>query len=105
MAESLPQFESKDDLGTTQQFTGSVGTSNASIPAVAGNAISEVLIRNPTSNLITKNLLFSFDGGTTFQSLSTGEAIIWTMKGRPTQIIIKGSAAATNYEVILNREP
>lgn len=106
MVHNPSQFEVADDLGTTSMFGGSVGAGNTSIPTVAGNQINEVMIRNPSANGILKNLLYSFDGGTTFFTLTAGEFILWTMKGNAQkQVIIKGNIAAVAYEILMNREP
>lgn len=106
MSDVLPSFETKDLQGTTGHFNGTVGTSAIDVPAVAGNPISEVLIKNPTSNTpITKVLKVSFDGGVTYLSLSVGEFIIWPVKGELTQFKIQGSVAGVEYEILLNREP
>jgi hypothetical protein len=110
MAHASPEFETQDILGKTLPFTGNVGTSNLTLPVVSQGKISDVLIRNPDTNLITKKLFLSFDGGTTFFSLSRGEFIGWSPKNNASnmpinQIVIKGSAAATDYEIIINVEP
>jgi hypothetical protein len=105
MADLLPQFENKDIYGTTSQFVGSVGITAISIPTVATTAISEIMVRCPNQTPNSKRLLFSFDGGTTFQTLAPGEFIIWSLKGSLTQIQIKGNVATVDYEVLLNQEP
>lgn len=110
MAHNAPDFETKDVLGKTLPFSGTVGTSNLTLPAVSQGKISECLIRNPDTNLITTKLLLSFDGGLNFFSLSRGEFLAWSPKNDASnnpinQIVIKGSAATTKYEIIINVEP
>lgn len=91
--------------GSTDHFNGTVGTSSVAIPASAGNVISEVLIRNPKSNSILKDLLVSFDGGTTFFTISRNDYLVWGPRDNLTQIYIKGNLASTDYEIIMNRLP
>lgn len=86
---------------TVDHFNGTVGTTAIQIPSSAGDDISEVLIHNTTS--ANRDLLISFDGGTTFKTLTPDANIIWNVKEGITQIHIKGSAAATSYEIVMNR--
>jgi hypothetical protein len=104
MVDVAPEFESRDNIGTTSQFTSTVGTSPVSIPSVAGGRISEVFIHNPASNPKNSILYFSMDGGTTFTSLPWNSTFGWTPKGSVTQIQIKADAAGRNYEIVMNRE-
>jgi hypothetical protein len=105
MADVAPQFEVQDNLGSTSHFNGTVGTSSTAIPTTPGSPIADVMISCLVSNTPTKNLLVSFDGGTNFFTLTPGTAMSWTMRGSATQFHIKGSAASTAYEIIVNREP
>ena len=105
MVDAAPQFETEDLLGTTSQYSGVVGVSPVTIPASAGTVIAEALVRCVSSNLITKSLSVSFDGGTTYLVLTPGEFIGWSLKGGVTQLYIKGSVASVAYEIVLNREP
>ena len=89
--------------GTTTPFTSTVGTTAISIPTVAGTVITDVMVRCPVQTPNTKKLLYSFDAGTTFFTLTVGEFIIWELQGGITQIQIKGSVASVVYEVLLNR--
>lgn len=105
MTDITPQFEVEDLSGTTNHFNGTVGTSAVPIPASAGNTISEVLVENSFTNSSNKQLLVSFDGGTTFKNLGgPGASLVWSPKGRMTQIYIKGNSASVSYEIIINRE-
>jgi hypothetical protein len=110
MGHQNPDFETKDVLGKTLQYAGSVGTSNLALPDPSVGKISEFLLRNPDTNAITEKLLVSLDGGTTFFGLARGEFIGWTPKNNASnmpieQLVIKGSTAAVDYELILNIEP
>jgi hypothetical protein len=105
MSISVGAVETEDLIGTTDQFSGSVGTSNANVPASAGNVIAEALVRCSSDQANSRRLSVSFDGGTTFLVLSPGEFVGWGTKGGLTQIVIKGNVASVDYEVILNREP
>lgn len=105
MADVLPQFENKDLVGSTTQFVGTVGTTAILVPTVATFAISECLVRCPNQSPNTRRLLYSFDGGVNFGTLSPGEFIGWSLKGSPLQIQIKGNVAGVLYEVLVNREP
>lgn len=96
--------EIKDLVGSTSQYSGTVGTTPISIPTVAGNALSEVLIRCPVQTPNTVYISVSFDGGANFLRLSVGEFMGWSLKGGITQIQIKGNTAGVAYEVIANRE-
>lgn len=110
MAHASPDFETKDVLGKTLPFTGTVGTSNLTLPVTSQGKISEMLLRNPDTNNVTTKLFLSFDGGTTFIGLGRGEFIGWAPKNNASnmpieQVVIKGSVALTNYEMIINVEP
>jgi hypothetical protein len=95
---------SANTSGTTHHFNGTVSTTPASIPAVAGNVITSIYIEN-FNNLGGVNLLISFDAGTTFKTIERDAALYVEPKGDLTQVVIKGSSATTNYEIILNRKP
>lgn len=101
MADLGSNFEGSDLTGSTDHFSGSVGTSMISVPASPGNAIAEVLVRNSDEN---NNLLVSFDSGSNFFTLLPLDAMLWSLKGNKTEIEIKGSAAGVGYEIIMNRE-
>lgn len=100
-----PQIGLAEDVGTTTQYAGTVGTTAILIPSVAGGAISSFLVRCPSqSGSPTKSVSFSFDN-VTYQKLNSGEALGWSPMGNIQQIYIKGSGASILYEVIINREP
>lgn len=89
--------------GSTDHFNGSVGTTAIDIPSSPGGIIQSVLIDN-TNNSNAKTVLVSFDSGTNYKTISAGGVLSWITKGNMTQIKIKGGAASTNYEIIMNRE-
>lgn len=93
-----------EDTGTTTQYAGSVGVTAINIPTAAGDPIVTCLVRCPAQTPNTRRLLYSFDGGVTFHTLSPGEYIGWSLRGAKTQIQIKGNVASVVYEVTLNRE-
>jgi len=105
MANVAPQFETSESLGSTAHYNGTVGTTAVSVPAVAGNAIADVMISNLDSNANSKKLLVSFDGGTNFTTLSAGASLPWTVRGGITQIKVKGSVASVAYEILMNLQP
>ena len=104
MVDLAPEFEITDRLGTTDQFDGTVDTLGVQVPAVAGNSISEIMVRSALSNPTAVKLLVSFDGGTTFFTLNRSESITWGLKGDILQIDIKASSSTADYEIIMNRE-
>lgn len=107
MTESTPQFEIADKLGSTSQYSGSVNQSGTFLPAVAGDPIDGVSIRNAIDQPFASRLEFSYDGGTSWCRLAVGEARDDELRGDTTQIKIRAAGALTtcNYEVIMNRGP
>lgn len=96
-------METQDLIGTTAHYNGIVGTTQINIPTTAGNVISEVLLKCPAQSG-QKQCFISFDGGTNFFTLEEGEFIGWAYKGEQKQVQIKGSAASTEYQIIVNFE-
>lgn len=110
MSHQTPDFETKDVLGTTQHANSSVGLVSALIPAIAGSKISNILVRNPSTNDINTILYVALDAGTTYFSLKRGEFVVWTPKNNSSnmpinQIRVLGSVALTYYEIIMDFEP
>jgi len=100
------QFEQKDIVGETVHNNQTVGTTVVAVPAVADKAIAEALIRCPTGQPGNKQCLVSFDSSIgPFLTLSEGEFVGWSIKGYKTQFWIKGAAASTDVETIINFEP
>jgi hypothetical protein len=104
MVDLAPEFESRDNFGTTSSFVSTVGTTAINVPGAASGRISEFYIHNPASNSASTIIQFSIDGGTNYHSLPWNSAITWTPKGNVTQIKIKANAASKNYEALLNIE-
>jgi len=104
MVDLPPQYEFRDGLGSSTPYAGTVGTTAISLPTVAGTKITEFFVRCPNQTPVSRKLLYSIDAGVTFFELSTGESIMWSLKGSVTQIQIKGSVANVSYEVFLNRD-
>lgn len=98
------ESEHRDLEGATNQYNGSVGASPVSIPAFAGNVISEVIIQN-TSVGVLQILQVSLDGGANYFSLRRNSHLGWSVKGYQTQIRIRSANAfSVNYEAIINFE-
>ena len=99
------EVEFKDTAGTTDPFTGSVGTTPTNIPASAGNQIEELSIRCTVDQPNATRLEFSIDAGTNWFRLRVGESRDEEPREGLTQIQLRaaGSLATANYEVIMNR--
>lgn len=95
-----PQFESKDNDGSTTVESGTATTTPASVPLVAGKVISGYAIDNLGSN----SILVSFDGGTTFRTIEKKSYESWNIKGSITQIVVKTLSSTSGYEIMLNLE-
>ena len=89
-------------VSVTSQFNATIGTTPVNVPATDGNFIREVLIHNVSTG--NKDILVSFDDGTTFKVLTPDASIIWDIKKERKHIVVKGSAASSDYEIIMNRE-
>lgn len=107
MTDSIPQFEITDQIGSTDMFSGTVDGTGINLPAVAGDPIDEIGIRNPVDQPFASRLEFSYDGGTNWFRLAVGEAREDELRGYKTQIRIRaaGSLTTCKYEVIMNRGP
>jgi hypothetical protein len=103
-ADEEPSSEIQDLSGSTAHFSGTASTSVTTIPAVANKIISEVFYKCDTQTPITKLCLISFDNGTSWLSLSVGEAIAWSVKGRIKQIKVKASTTGVTYQGLINYE-
>lgn len=109
MAHTPPEMDTRDTLGKTIHYSGSVGLTSALVPPTSGDKLASVIVRNPSTNGINTTLKVAFDGGTTYITLSRGEFVGWYPKsnasGTPiTQIRVLGSVAVTNYEIIMDFE-
>jgi len=106
MSLSHSVVETQDDLGTTDSFVASVGTTATNVPASAGENIEELSIRCAVDQPSNRRLEFSLDGGTTFFRLKVGESREEEPRGNLKQIKVRaaGSGVTTvNYEIIMNR--
>lgn len=105
-ADTVPQFEQTDIVGTTTNLSGTVGTTAIAIPTVAGNPIAEAFIRAPNQTPNTRRLQVSFtSSGGPWVTLSPGEFMAWSLKGKLTQFWIIANVAGVEYEIIINRDP
>lgn len=105
MADDIPQFETEERVGTTDPYTGNVGTSWTAIPSVAGTEIQSFTVVNDVDNDITDWIEISLDAGTTVMDrIYPSGSLSHLIKGAKTQIHIRAAAASVGYKVILNRE-
>jgi len=111
MAHQTPDFETKDVLGKTKHFNGTLLTTSSNlIPSVTEGKISSVIVRNPATNQVNDKIYVAFDGGTTYLTLSRGEFVGWSPKsnssGTPIQQIrLYSSRDGAAFESIFDFEP
>lgn len=107
MVHSTPQMEITDQVGTTNQYSGSVDQTGILLPALAEDPIEEIGIRCAIDQPFASRLEFSYDGGTNWSRLAVGEAREDELRGQIKQIKIRaaGSLSTCKYEVIMNRGP
>lgn len=96
-------FEIQDLVGSTVNYSGTVGTSYISLPSSADKNISEVIFKCPYQTPITIRCQISFDTATYFD-LMPGEFIGWTPKGFKKQVRVKANQAGVLYQAIINYE-
>lgn len=104
MAEKEASQESRDLVGTTVHYNGTVSTTAIAIPTVADKVISEVAIYNPSTNSRLDFLYISFDGGTTFREIPWVSDRAWSLKGNKRQVHIKANYASVAYQMLMNFE-
>ncbi len=109
MSHTAPEMDTRDTLGKTIHYAGSVGLTSALVPPTIGDKLGSVIVRNPNTNNINTTLKVAFDGGTTYITLSRGEFVAWYPKNNAsntpiTQIRILGSVDVTYYEIIMDFE-
>lgn len=105
MVNKRPEFEQIDVVGTTDEFTGSVGTSGVLVPPVAGNDIEEIGIRCAVDQEFNRRLEYSYDG-VNYKRLRVGESRDDEPRGGIKQVRVRaaGTGVTTvNYEIIMNR--
>lgn len=100
----------QDVLGKTKHYNGTIGLASALVPAVSGDKISQVIVKNSNSNAFSRVIYVAVDGGTDYFTLQKGESLIWHPKNNAsstpiTQIRILGDAASVAYEIIMDFEP
>jgi hypothetical protein len=103
-ADQESAMETQDLSGSTSHFSGTIGTTSTTIPAVANKVISEVFFKCDNQTPIAKQCLISFDAGVSWLSIGIGEAIAWSVKGRIKQIRVKASTAGVTYQGLINYE-
>lgn len=99
MADVIGQHEVSDNCGSTVAFDGTATTSVSLVPAVAGEAISQIYF-----NAIGRNLEVSFDNGTTFYAFDRKDRFTWDVKGEITQLQIRTSSGSSDWSAIINFE-
>ena len=99
MANTFGQFESSDNQGSTEAFSGTATTTPANVPAVAGNKISGFLF-----TVDGNNVEISVDGGTTFWQVPKKATGYKDVKGEPTQLQIRTSSGNTDYSLWIDFE-
>lgn len=93
------QTEIKDNVGSTEGFSGTATTSVANIPSIAGNIISGFMFQVTGSNV-----QISADGGTTFFDLPKNATGFKDVKGEITQLQIKTSSGSAPYSLWVDFE-
>lgn len=104
MPDLLPEFDTSDRYGATDEFSGSVGTSSILVPSVAGNRIEELVIRCAVDQANNRRLEWSFDN-TNWKRLRVGEWQAFDPRGDLTQIRIRAAGSgvtSVDYEIIMN---
>lgn len=107
MADRIPEFESKDIQGTTEQISLTVGTTPQIYPAVADKRIEEIIIISGTES-DTKAYL-SIDNSNWLPILTFGH-IAWSLKnnsgGNPIkQIYLKADEDSVPIYGFINYSP
>lgn len=96
--------EAESSSGQTMQFASTVDTTSITLPDVPGDNIATALIRCPSQTPLSRRLLYSFDGGLTYGTLSPGEFVGWSLKGATKQVYLKGNASGVQFEAVFNME-
>lgn len=105
MVDTPEEFEVTDRLGTTDEYSGSVGTTAIKIPGTAGNVIDEIDIRCAVDQPFATRLEYSYDN-VNYKRLRVGESKSDEPRGNITQVWIRAAGSgitAANYEIIMNR--
>lgn len=98
-------FEQTDKAGSTQHFNGTMNTSSAPIPLVAGNVISEFFFNVPAQGGSSNDEgQISLDGGINFISFRKGDGFAFSIKGDIRQVFVKSNSGNVDYQIILNFE-
>lgn len=105
MVDAMPEFEQTDQLGSTDEFSSSVGTTAVKVPPTAGNDIEEIGIRCAVDQPPNTRLEYSYDG-INYRRLRVGESREDEPRGSIKQVWVRaaGSGITTcKYEIIMNR--
>lgn len=105
MVDRKPEFEITDKLGSTDEYTGTVGTNAILIPPTVGARIDEISIKNRIDQIQATRLEFSFDGVNWFR-LCVGESREEEPRGEIRQVFIRATGTTSaKYEIAMNRGP
>lgn len=105
MVDSLPEFETTDTLGSTDEFSGSVGTTAILLPGSPGADIEEIDIRCAIDQAFNRRLEYSYDG-INYRRLRVGETKSDEPRGGIKQLWIRAAGfgvTTVNYEIVMNR--
>lgn len=87
----------------TYPFSGSAQLTNTLLPPAPIGEIKQVYIQCRVQTPSSKRLLYSLDGGSTFNEIAVGGAVAWEPKDIE-QIVLKGNVANVLYDVLMNIE-
>ncbi len=106
MANSTSQFDVQDITGETRQYVGTVDTVAINLPPtpVADKFVSEILFNTQELGTSVQRLLYSFDGGVTFNQIKRNTILGWFVRGQIQQIQIKSNTGTINYDIVVNLE-
>ncbi len=89
------------ESGSTDHFTGTVGTTKENVPSTDAGSISQILIECPLSS--PGSLKVSFNNGVGIKTLEPGSNIVWSPRGGLKHLELTGSVAGVKYDIVMNR--
>ena len=94
-----PQFEGRDNNGSTVAFSGTATTTPADVPGSPGNRISGFMF-----SVDGENIQISADGGASYFDVPKKAIGYKDIKGEPTELKIKTSSGSTDYNLWIDFE-
>lgn len=91
--------EISDNRGSSVVYSGTATTTPANVPSSPGEVISGMSISTGLNDI-----LVSFDGGTTFFTVSRRGFFSHNVKGEITQLVVKTLTGTSDYEILINFE-